>query len=206
MFARSTTVQAHRGSLDRGIMLIQDEILPAVLDTPGCIGMSLLADRDSGRCIATTAWESREAMADSAGTIRPMRDRAADSMGGTAQVDEWEIALLHRDHLSHGGACARVTWLRFDPSMMDRGRALFRDEILPQMEEMPGFCSASLMLDPTEGYAAASFAFDGMEAMEASRSRTMRMRADSAAELSAQILEVGEFELVMAHLRVPELV
>ncbi|WP_181780608.1 antibiotic biosynthesis monooxygenase [Pseudonocardia pini] len=206
MFARSTTVQAHRGSLDRGIALVRDELLPAVLDTEGCIGMSLLADRDSGRCIATTAWESRAAMSDSAGMIRPMRDRAADTMGGTAQVDEWEIALLHRDHTSSPGACARVTWLRMDPSRMEQGTTMFRDEVLPEMEQMVGFCSASLMLDPTEGYAAASFAFDSAEAMAATRDRALRMRAGTAAELNAQILEVGEFELVMAHLRVPELV
>jgi quinol monooxygenase YgiN len=206
VYARSTTVQAHRGSLDRGIALVRDEILPAVLDTPGCLGMSLLADRDSGRCIATTSWETREAMRDSAGVVRPMRDRAADTMGGTAQVDEWEIAMLHRDHRSAPGACVRVTWLRMDPTMMDRGRARFRDEVLPAMEETPGFCSASLLLDTAEGYAAASFAFDGPEAMAASHDQGIRLRADTAAELSAQILEVGEFELVLAHLRVPELV
>jgi len=206
VFARTTTFQAHRGQLDRGIALVQDEIFPAMLDMSGCLGMSLLVDRDSGRCIVTTSWETREAMWESAGTVRPMRDRAADMMGGTAQVDEWEIALLHRDHSSHPGSCVRVTWFRMDPTMLERGRTMFRSEILPALEQMPGFCSASLMVESEEGYAAVSVAFDSAEAMMASRDSGLRLRASTAAEMSAQVLEVGEFDLVMAHLRVPELV
>jgi quinol monooxygenase YgiN len=206
VFARSTTVLAHRESMDRGIMLIRDEIMPAVLDMPGCIGMSMLADRESGRCIATTAWESREAMQESAPKVRSMRDRAADALGGTAQVDEWEIGVLHRDHTSASGACTRVTWVRVPPESMDRVLEVYRTMLLPEMEQVDGFCSASLLLDREEGLTVSSVTFDSREAMAGSRDTASRLRETAMREIGGEVLEVREFELALAHLRVPELV
>jgi quinol monooxygenase YgiN len=206
VYARSTTILAHPENLDRGVALVRDEVLPAVLDAPGCIGMSMIVDRESGRCIATTAWESMDAMRDSEGMVRPLRDRAADVLGGRAQVDEWEIGVLHRAHTSSPGACVRVAWLRLDPAAMDRALDRFRQTLLPALERMDGFCSASLLMDRAEGITVSSVTFDSAEAMAASRDEAERMRTNATAELDAEVLEVAEFELALAHLRVPELV
>ncbi|MFC5948769.1 hypothetical protein ACFQH9_10830 [Pseudonocardia lutea] len=206
MYARSTTVLAHRECIDRGIAMMRDEVMPAVLDMTGCIGISMLVDRESGRCIATTAWESRDAMTASAAAVRPLRDRAADALNGTAQVDEWEIGVLHRAHTSAPGACTRVTWVRMNPEVMDRGLEVYRTTLLPALGEMDGFCSASLLMDRDEGLTVSSVAFDSAQAMSASRDMAMRLRSDAAENLGAEILEVREFELALAHLRVPELV
>jgi quinol monooxygenase YgiN len=206
VYARSTTILAHPENLDRGIALVRDEVLPAVLDAPGCIGMSMIVDRESGRCIATTAWESMDAMRDSEPMVRPLRDRVADVLGGTAQVDEWEIGVLHRAHTSSPGACVRVAWLRLDPAAMDRALDRFRQTLLPALERMDGFCSASLLMDRAEGITVSSVTFDSAEAMAASRDEAERMRTNATAELGAEVLEVAEFELALAHLRVPELV
>ena len=51
-----------------------------------------------------------------------------------------------------------------------------------------------------------SVTFDSAEAMAASRDEAERMRTNATAELGAEVLEVAEFELALAHLRVPELV
>ncbi|MCW0214582.1 MAG: antibiotic biosynthesis monooxygenase [Pseudonocardia sp.] len=206
MYARSTTILAHPENIDRGITQVRDIVMPAVLDAPGCIGMSMLVDRDSGRCIATTAWESADAMRDSEPMIRPLRDRAADMLGGSAQVDEWEIGVLHRDHRSAPGACVRVSWLRLGPAAMDRGLDMYRHTVMPMMERMDGFCSASLLMDRAEGITVSSVTFDSVDAMMAGRDEGERMRANVSAELGAEVLEVAEFELALAHLRVPELV
>ena len=91
VYARSTTIQAQPSSIDAGIAHVRDEVMPALQAMDGCIGMSLLVDRESGRCIATSAWETEEAMRASAELVRPLRDRAAETFGGTGRVEEWEI-------------------------------------------------------------------------------------------------------------------
>ena len=120
MYARSTTVLAHRESIDAGVAHIRDEVMPMLLAMEGCVGLSMLADRNSGRCIATSAWRTREAMLASERRLRPVRDHAAEILGNRPQVDEWEIAVLHRDHTSGPGACVRASWVRMAPAQADR--------------------------------------------------------------------------------------
>lgn len=206
MFARSTTVQAHPNLIDAGVAELRDHVMPALLDMDGCIGVSMLCDRASGRCIATSAWESKEAMDVSDQRVRPMRDHFAEVMGGMrAQVDAWEIASLHRHHRTHEGTCCRVTWMRFDASTLERSMDIYKMALLPKMEAVDGFCSASLMADRGSGIACLTVTFDSRQAMEGSRGQGDAIRATASREAGVDVLEVAEFELAVAHLRVPEM-
>lgn len=60
VYARSTTIQAQSECIDTGIAHVRDVVMPALQGMDGCIGVSLLVDRQSGRCIATSAWETRK--------------------------------------------------------------------------------------------------------------------------------------------------
>lgn len=206
MFARSTTIAAQPSSIDAGIAYVRDEVLPALQDIPGCIGLSLLVDRGSGRCIATSAWDSEDAMRESAEGVRSMRDRAGQMFGGSAQVEQWEIAVLHRDHRSHEGACVRATWMQIDPERIDGSIEFYKSEALSGMERLEGFCSASLMIDRTTGRRVSCATYDSMDALARTRERATALRSGSARQMGGEVVDVCEFELALAHLRVPELV
>jgi hypothetical protein len=204
VYARSTTIEAHRSSIDAGIAQVRDAVMPALQQIDGYVGMSLLVDRESGRCIATSAWETQEAMHASAERVRPVRDQAAQAFGGSPTVDEWEIAVLHRDRRSGPGACVRATWLKVRPDQFDRAIGFYRESVLPAIEELEGFCSASLMLDRASWRAVSSSTFDSLEAMERNGDQARSLRTARLRDLGADQLDVGEFELALAHLRVPE--
>jgi heme-degrading monooxygenase HmoA len=206
VYARSTTIEARPESIDAGVAHLREQVLPALHRVDGCVGLSLLVDRESGRCIATTSWETQQAMQASAEQVRPVRDRAAQMFGGIPTVDEWEIAVLHRDHRSGPGACVRATWLRVRPDQFDRAIEFYRESVLPAVEELEGFCSASLLLDRTSWRAVASSTFDSAEAMQRNGDRARSLRTARLRDLGADQLDVGEFELAIAHLRVPELI
>lgn len=205
MYARSTTVQAHLDSIDNGIVYIRDAVMPTMMDMPGCVGLSMLVDRETGRCIATSAWDTAESMRASEDMARPMREQAAEILGNRAQVDEWEIVVLHRDHPSHQGACVRATWVRFDAETLDRAIDLYRMAMLPAMRELEGFCSASLMIDREGGIAVSSVTYDDSAAMERTRDAADSLRLSGARDAGVEVLDVCEFELVLAHLHVPEM-
>ncbi|MFX0576019.1 antibiotic biosynthesis monooxygenase [Nocardia nepalensis] len=206
MYARSTNIQAQPSNIDAGIAHVRDEVMPAVQGLPGCIGLSLLVDRQSGRCIATTAWESEDAMRDSEDRVRSIRDRAAETFGGGAQVEHWEIAVLHRDHRSKEGACARVAWTKTDPARLDSMIETYKSQSLQAMEGLEGFCSASLLIDRTSGRGVSSVTFDNADAMERNREQATAMREKITKQMGVEVVDVCEFELALAHLRVPELV
>ena len=206
MFARSTTIHGDPGAVDAGIAYVHDESMPMLRAMEGCVGLSMLAERETGRCIVTTSWADHEALQNSADGFVAMRRRAAEIMGGAADVAEWEIALMHRLHSAHHGASARVIWHDGDPADVDRMIDSFRMTVLPQLEELPGCCSVSVLLDRVSGRSVVTTTYDSPQDMVAARDRAMEMRAEFMQKLSRTITEVAEFELVVAHLQVPETV
>lgn len=206
MYARSTTITAQPSAIDAGIAHVRDEVIPTLQDIDGCVGLSLLVDRQSGRCIATSAWESAQAMQAGAERARSIRDRAAEMFGGTGAVEEWDIAVLHRDHPTHDGSCVRATWVSVPPERMDEGIEYYKTSVLPQLETLEGFCSVSLMVDRRSGRAVSCATFDSLAAMQRNRDLATQLKTRSMDEAGAQELDECEFELALAHLRVPEMV
>jgi heme-degrading monooxygenase HmoA len=199
-------MQADSAKIADGITIVRDDIFPAVSEISGCVGMSLLVNRDSGRCIATTAWQSEDAMRDSAERVVPLRDRAEQGMGGSgSEVHQWEVAVVHRDQFAPEGACARLTWLSGDPAVADRAMDTYKMAVLPRLEAMDGFCSASLMIDRDAGRVVGTVVFESRDALEASRADAQGIRERVADELGATIDRIDEMEMVFAHLHVPEM-
>ena len=206
MFARSTTINGDSGSLDAGIAYVRDQVMPTLMDMPGCVGMSMMVDRESGRAIATTSWTSYDAMAASAANVSDARAKAAEIMGGTPVVDEWEIAVMHREHDAQEGTCCRVTWVQMDPDGIESMVDFYRTRVLSTLEEMDGFCSASLLIDRANGRGCSTARFDDRKSMTDSAPTARTLREDGAREVGFHVMDVEEFDLVIAHLRVPELV
>jgi hypothetical protein len=205
VYARSTTIHGNQESLDAGIDFVRNELMPAVRGMDGCVGLSLLADQESGMCIVTTSWRDRESMQASAEGVRPLRDRAVQVFGGGEfGVQEWEVAAMHRRHEAHHGACARVTWIRCEPDAMDRAIDAFRMSLMPQLDDLAGFCSVSLMTHPAEGMAVSAVTYDSREDMVENRESARAMRDEFATGMALAVTDVREFDLVLAHLRVPE--
>jgi len=204
VFARTTTISGDPELTRAGIDYLNGH-LDAIIGMDGCVGLSMMVDRDSGMSIATTSWRSAEEMHDSMADMTPMRERLARTLGGEPLVEEWEVAMMHRDHVTAPGAWCRVTWLRTGHADIDRGVDIYTHGVLPQLEELPGFCSASLMVNRDLGRACSTVSFDSAETMELSRDQAWSIRAAGIRDASMDEIDVAELELVMAHLRVPEL-
>ncbi|HEU4514329.1 MAG TPA: hypothetical protein VFR87_14575 [Nocardioidaceae bacterium] len=208
MYARSTTIMADPAMADRGIAFVRDQVWPMVRDMDGCLGLSLIVDRETGRSIATTSWDSEETLRASAEMVRGIRAQGLEitaAMGEPA-VEEWEIASMHRAHHTGSGACVRAAWSRVPAQYVDRALAFYKDELLPHIEQLEGFVSASLLIDRPSGRSVLSTAYESREAMERTRDQADYLRARSTQEANVEFLDVGEFELAIAHLHVPELV
>jgi len=205
-FARSTTIQANPGSIDAGIAHVRDVVMPALREIEGCLGLSLLVNRETGRCIATSSWDSHDAMRDSAETVWQIRKDAAEKFSGYTAVDQWEIAVLHRDHRSGPDACVRATWVKVRPDQFDNAIDYYRLVIVPEIEELEGFCSTSMLIDSISARAVVSTTFDSLDAMDRNREQSRSLRTAQLRNLGVDQYDVEEFELAIAHLRVPELV
>jgi hypothetical protein len=68
-----------------------------------------------------------------------------------------------------------------------------------------GLCSASLLVNRASGRGVSSMAFESADAVERNRAEMDRLKGSVSEEAAAQIFDEHDFELTIAHLRVPEL-
>jgi heme-degrading monooxygenase HmoA len=206
VYARSTTMVADPRAAEEGIAFVRDQVWPSVKDMEGCVGISMLLDRESGKAIITTSWETEEALAASREPVRSLRERGTEITSSTEPVvEEWEVASMHRAHNAYPDAYVRTSWSHVEQDDIDSSLELYRDGMLPQIEQFEGFASASLLIDRPTGRAALSVAFDSREAMENTRAAAQAMR-EQAEQAGIHVDEIAEFELAVAHLHIPELV
>jgi heme-degrading monooxygenase HmoA len=206
MYARTTTVRGDPRAVDDGIAFIQNEVWPRVQRMDGCIGMSMLADREAGRCIVTSAWASEDALRASADQVQESRRQAAEVLRADAvDIAEWEIAVLHRSRPAGDAACVRGTWLDVPAGHVDEMVDTFRMSLLSRLEDLPGFCSVSLLVDRPGSRGVAAVTYEDRAALERTREQGAALREEFSRAMGARITEVAEFDLVMAHLHVPEM-
>ena len=82
----------------------------------------------------------------------------------------------------------------------------FRTSLLPNLEELPGFCSVSLLIDRTAGRAATAVTYENRTAMEHAGGRARVLRKEFLQAMDLKQTGGASFDLVLAHLRVPETV
>ena len=204
MFARSVTISgADTSTIDQGIGYIRDDVMPELRQI-GCVGMSLVVDRDSGDLIATSSWETRAARDASRELMAPYRAKAAEMLEGQVSIADWEVALMHRDHAAFNLAACRITWAH--TSDVDDLLERYRTMVLPSITEAMGFCSASIFVDRERGAICVNTTFDSRATMVASRAWADANRGRAQEVADVVFTDVREFDLVLAHLRVPELV
>jgi hypothetical protein len=146
-------------------------------------------------------------MSGSAEKVRPLRDAAEQALGSsTSDVDVWEVAVVHRDHAMPDGACARITYLSGDAGLADRAVDIYKSSVLPRLQQLDGFCSASLMVNHEKGRLVGTVTFENRAQLEGSRQTTAKIREGASKDMRATVDDVVEMEIAFAHLHLPELV
>jgi hypothetical protein len=95
MQARVTTMTIDPEKIDEVVSQLEEDDVPKWKDIDGWKGFTLLVDRQTGKCIATSYWASRERMESSEEQMQGSRERAAETGGATdsPQVEYFEIAI-----------------------------------------------------------------------------------------------------------------
>jgi hypothetical protein len=202
--ACSATIQADPQRIDDGIRAVQEHAMPALMDTDGCVGISMFCDRESGRCIVTTSWTSEPARHAAEERVRNEVGRVAEAVGAReVGVDEWEVAVLHRAFMAPDGSVARAIRLRCDPASLPEALEDLPLTLLPRIDDTDGFCSLSLFVDRTTGDCLMTGIYENRHRLEASRDRGEILREAMARHMDMEITEVAELELPIHHRRVP---
>lgn len=94
MFARVSTFQGPPDQTAEGIRLAREQILPAARLQDGFKGIYLLFDRETGRSLSITLWETEADMKASEEAANRARDESVRAAGDAiVKVEHYEVAL-----------------------------------------------------------------------------------------------------------------
>jgi heme-degrading monooxygenase HmoA len=204
MYARSTTVRGDPRAVDDGIAFVRRQVMPHLQGMFGYVGLSMLCDRDSGRCVITSSWVDEMAMHATEHSVDGLRRQTAEILRGEYETQPWEIGVLHRAHEAPDRARARVIWGEGNPLRTDENLATIRTALLPRLEELPGFCSVSVLIDRATGFGATTVIYDSPEDVDRGQDAAQAVREEFGTTMGLRITEVADFDLALHHLRAPE--
>ena len=92
MFSRVNTLQTAPDRIDDVAQAVRDLVHPGIKVEPGYRGYIVLGNRETGKAIGVTLWESADAREASDAKAREIRPRLELATGGTMQsVERYEV-------------------------------------------------------------------------------------------------------------------
>lgn len=92
MYARASAMSGDPAKVDAATTMIETELYAQLEQVDGFRGVVALGQRDSGRSLIVTFWDSEDAMTASEERANQMRSAAATELGATApEVDRYEV-------------------------------------------------------------------------------------------------------------------
>jgi heme-degrading monooxygenase HmoA len=93
MFARVNSVQTATDKL-AGLVKFAEEQIPAAHEAPGFKGFYLLADRQSGKVVSISLWDSDDDLRQFEGRGAQLREGASSELGiAPTPIDVYEVVL-----------------------------------------------------------------------------------------------------------------
>lgn len=203
MYARSMSGREDWTRIENTIPFVRRSMHPVITGIQGNLGLSLLLDQRGRRFVVISGWESQEAMHASDPTIAPLRAEAAQMLGGTPDVQEWEVAALRHTGEPQLGTWVSVACLETDPKNVDRVVDTFRDAVLPTTAELPGCRGAMLLVDRDEGRLASAVAFDDYPTLHSARKHGAPVHDLSGARVLVTPDHVTDYQLEIRDISLP---
>jgi heme-degrading monooxygenase HmoA len=94
MHARVNTIQMQADKIDDAVAALEGGGLDQIKQNEGFKGMTVLADRGSGKSLAITFWESEDALNASEEKVKEARRQATEAGGASEpQIEIFEVVL-----------------------------------------------------------------------------------------------------------------
>lgn len=201
MFVRAVYATGDPALLDTAVRSLNSEGRDLLEERPGYRGASVFADRDLGKLLTVSWWETEEARRNSDEVMRERRGALLEPFAGTVSVAVYEAAVFLQARPPRQGGGLRATRLEFDPRDADLVVDAFRAAVVPRAEALPGLSRTSLLLDRERGRAVAGVLFTDRPSLAASRAALAGVRDEASAKGRVDVVGLEEFEVVHADVR-----
>jgi heme-degrading monooxygenase HmoA len=156
MHATVTIAQSHLDAIKSGEVgkIYRDSIMPETKQQRGHKGTLLLADRATGKGITITMYETKADLkaSDESGHYARQIGKLSHLMSTPHVREDYEVVVQDMEG-EVATAVARGTFGQVQPGADKQEEVieLFRDAVVPEMKQQPGFKGALLLLDRATG-------------------------------------------------------
>ena len=142
MHARVSARQIQSGQMDEAVRILRDQTQPVVLEQRGFKEGLALADRNTGKLITISLWETE---ADLRANDPPGFVDAVASGNTTREV--YEVIVEPRTPRETQLTCARVNYRQLQPGKMDEAIRRYREIVAPAVNVQQGPGGGLVMAD-----------------------------------------------------------
>jgi heme-degrading monooxygenase HmoA len=169
-------------------------------ELPKATRFLMLLDREHGRSLGVTFFESEEAIHEAEPVFEKMGDEIPESKRGKrTSVDVYEVVLAEG---GEGARAARVSSLAGPPDKFEEGIRYAKETIFPSARELPGFAGVVFLVDRKTGRAKTITLWDSEESLQASEEAANKLRARAAEAGGETITGVDRYEVAISEVRV----
>ncbi|MER6423707.1 hypothetical protein [Streptomyces sp. NPDC001137] len=201
MFVRTVYATGDPAKIDTAIRALNSQGRDLLEERPGYRGAGIFVDREVGKLLAASWWESEEARRNSDEVMRERRGALLEPFAATTAVENYEATVFHQVRQPEAGAGLRITRLEFDPMDADLLTETFRASVVPRLETLSGLARAVLLVDREHGRGRVGTTFTDRGSLVASRGPQAVARHEGAAKAHVTVTSLEEFEVVFADIR-----
>jgi hypothetical protein len=201
MFVRTVYVTGDPAQVDTAIRALNSQGRDLLEERPGYRGSGIFVDRELGKLLAVSWWQTEEARRNSDEVMRERRGSLLEPFAATTAVDNYEALVFHQVRQPAQGGGLRLTRLDLDPMDADLLADTFRSSVVPRLETLPGLARASLLVDRQRGRGLVGALFTDRGSLVASRAAQAAARHEGAAKAHVTVTGLEEFEIVFTDVR-----
>ncbi|MFI6475412.1 antibiotic biosynthesis monooxygenase [Streptomyces sp. NPDC050516] len=198
-YVRTIYATGDPANLDGVLDAFRSEAPGLLTQNPGYHRFGLFADRELGKILMGSWWESESARTESDTRLRERRLGLLAPFADTVTADDWEAVSYTPAPKIAPGMWMRSGYVEFDPSDAPAYQQTFEELGRPQLEALDGAVSATLFLNAATGRAHVGAMFRDKATLAATRGPQSAIRGASLKRLNARLRCLEEFELIMTH-------
>ncbi|MDI2129145.1 antibiotic biosynthesis monooxygenase [Yinghuangia seranimata] len=196
MYVRTTYVTGDPAQLGAALDALSREAPDLLRAQAGFRRFGLFADREVGKLLMGSWWESESARAESDKMLRERRMELLQPFATTVTTEAWEAVSFTPQPQVGPGGWLRTGRVEFAPSDAALYVSTFNEMGRPGLEAIDGLVGATLFMNGSAGRGMVGTLFRDKASMIASRGPQAAVRGEGLKKANVTLLSIEEFELV----------
>jgi heme-degrading monooxygenase HmoA len=189
------------GQADEATRYAREQVVPAWQKLAGFKGAYVLMDRQSGKSMPITLWDTEESAKTADAAMAPVAAQAKQqfNLSSMPATEFYEVAVEERGATaSQAGKVARVVAGQVpqhlvNPEFIERMTQQFREQLVPALRRQAGFSGMYLLRDAESGRGLTISLWDSDEHARAATEATTAQRTQAVRDAGMPSVSEGEY-------------